>query len=248
MTKKKQAGGAVKVAHIVSRAADKAMADYIDALERRDWHVALEQLCTNLVWRSAALALHLRMTSPTALLAGDAIAIVAAVGRDCFNATRHLGPSDEPDSLYQKAGYIQHVLLSVAGTIAAIEKAKPHERLQIVTLSALALGRHEGTLAMAEAGHWDTIAAERRRRSNAGKATAKAQREMAEKGWMNAAWKVVGKHQHRDRDLNREGWITLIQSELGNLTPKRTQLGLWLRDEVEAPNGPLRSRARSRSA
>jgi len=234
------------VAQVVSRAADEAFTAHAQALERLDWHAALEQLSTNLIWRSVALALRLQLTSPVALKAGGAIAIAAEVGRDCFDTMSRSGVSDEPDSPYRKSGYIQDVLLGVANTIAALEAQSPPQKLQIVTLSALALGRHEATLAMAEAGHWDTIAAERRRRSNAGKKTAQLSRETIRTGWMAAAMEFIRKRSNEHR--TREGWATLIAAEVPNAPKSITQIALWLKTEAEAPHGPLPNRSRKRRA
>lgn len=236
------------VAGVVTRAATEAFDGHLEALERSDLHAALEQLATSLIWRAAALALRKQFTSPTALHAGSAMQIAAAVGKDCFASMNASGASEEVDSPYQQAVCIQDVLLGVASMVAAFESAPPVQRQQLLALSGLALGRHDATLAMAEDGHWGTIARERRKRSAGGRATAKANRESNETGWMADAWNVVHRHIHTDDSKTRDGWITLIQGELGSLAPQRTQLGQWLRDVAEAPNGPLKSRARSRSA
>lgn len=240
---------AEEIADVVAKAADDSERAYEEAIGRKDWHQACEHISNSLIRRSLALALRLGFAPPQVLrVEGGVTALAAVLALECLGAMRKAGENSDPSSDYQKAAYIRDVVLGVAGTLAALQGdiGKPADRLSLVMLSAFTLGRYDMALAMAEDGHWDTIGRVMRARSAGGKATALASRESSAKGWKADAWRIV--HEHIGQVRTRNGWATLIKGEGGAIMPSERQIEEWLKAELEAPNGPLPSRQRTKRA
>ncbi|MBX3452721.1 MAG: hypothetical protein KF777_24510, partial [Planctomycetaceae bacterium] len=237
------------VADIVARAAEEARQHHLDALDQMDWQRALEHNATALLWRAIALAIRLKLTRPGVLRAdGGALAIAQAVGHECMAAMLRLEKTSDPSSVYQKAGYIHDVMFGIAESVLALEtgRSRPRSRLLLVAVNSMALGRHDMTLAMAEAGHWDTIGQVARMRSKAGRATARVNRQSAETGWQAEAWPVIRKHLKGPARTRKE-WAELIEAEVSG-TPSVGRIEKWIASVVEEPNGPLPTRKRKSPA
>lgn len=137
--------------------------------------------------------------------------------------------------------------------LAVIEASKPlaPSAVSIITISnlAAAFGYAVG-LAEAEFSVRPIVRAGRRKRIEGGRARAKQQQALAEE-WKAAALKIAKENDRGPRMLTREALAMRILRALESKSlvamPSRHSIVIWLQNEAEEPNGPLRSRRRRRS-
>ena len=130
------------------------------------WLAAYEHRLTQLIWRTAALAIQNGFIEHRLNLGAGALDLARLIRAEVSGVADNLEPSSDEASPFRKAeiiGDLLSALLDGVGVMEAWTGADPKEP-PFTALRGFELGRAEVALSLAERGHWEQVAAWSNRR------------------------------------------------------------------------------------